>query len=120
MNSKPDNSDWMYQFSNFTLQLNYLSNALKEKLPPTDTRLRPDQRALEDGETDLAIKEKHRLEESQRARRREMEKNKQEHVPLYFEKRSIEETKEVIFQMNGRYWEDRDKRDWSKSVNIFD
>lgn len=67
---KPESSDWMYQFSYFTLQLNYLPDTLKEKLPPTDSRLRPDQRALEMGETDLAIKEKHRLEEAQRARRR--------------------------------------------------
>ena len=42
MNPKPENSDWMYQFSYFTLQLNYLSDALREKLPPTDSRLRPD------------------------------------------------------------------------------
>jgi len=44
--------------------LNYLSDGLKEKLPPTDSRLRPDQRALENGETELAIREKHRLEEA--------------------------------------------------------
>lgn len=50
-----------------------LSDALKEKLPPSDSRLRPDQRALEMGDTDTAIKEKHRLEENQRARRRKLQ-----------------------------------------------
>jgi hypothetical protein len=36
---------------------------MKEQLPPTDSRLRPDQRALENGEFDKASAEKHRLEE---------------------------------------------------------
>jgi len=39
---KPENSDIMYHFSWFTLQLNYLPDSLREKLPPTDSRLRPD------------------------------------------------------------------------------
>lgn len=42
-------------------------------LPITDSRFRPDQRALEFGDEDLAGDEKHRLEEKQRARRRQME-----------------------------------------------
>ena len=54
----------MYQYSLFTLQLNYLPDTLRSKLPPTDSRLRPDQRALECGDTELAVKEKHRLEEA--------------------------------------------------------
>lgn len=39
---------------------------LKEKLPPTDSRLRPDQRHLENGEFDAANSEKLRLEQKQR------------------------------------------------------
>ena len=53
----------MYNFSSFTMQLNLLPETLAEKIAPTDSRLRPDQRALENGNTELAIKEKHRLEE---------------------------------------------------------
>eukprot|EP00347_Sterkiella_histriomuscorum_P000861 403374240 len=117
---KPEKSDWMYQYGHFTLQLNYLNDALQEKLPPTDSRLRPDQRALENGETELAIKEKHRLEEAQRARRRQMDKDKFHYEPFYFEKKLIEATGETIFQINGKYWEDRDKKDWSKLVRIFE
>jgi hypothetical protein len=67
---KPDNHEFMYGFSAFTLQLNYLPDTLRDKLPPTDSRFRPDQRALEQGDTEKAIKEKHRLEEEQRERRR--------------------------------------------------
>lgn len=39
---------------------------MKEKLPPTDSRLRPDQRHLENGEYDKANAEKLRLETRQR------------------------------------------------------
>lgn len=38
----------------------------QEKLPPTDSRLRPDQRSLENGEYDKANSEKLRLEQRQR------------------------------------------------------
>lgn len=38
----------------------------KEKLPPTDSRLRPDQRHLENGEYEKANEEKQRLERRQR------------------------------------------------------
>ena len=120
MNAKPENSDWMYQFSLFTLQLNYLPDSLRDKLPPTDSRFRPDQRALENGDTDLAVREKHRLEEAQRARRRENEKNKIPHVPVYFEKRPTEADGEIIFQSNGKYWEDRMNRNWVNLIRIFD
>lgn len=64
MRPRPEGSDHMYHFSNFGLQLNYLTDALKERLPPTDSRLRPDQRAMENGDMDLANREKHRLEEA--------------------------------------------------------
>lgn len=41
-------------------------HGLKEKLPPTDSRLRPDQRHLENGEYEKANLEKQRLEKRQR------------------------------------------------------
>ena len=41
-------------------------DGLKENLPPTDSRLRPDQRHLENGEYDKANLEKQRLEKRQR------------------------------------------------------
>jgi len=43
--------------------LNYLPDSLRPKLPPTDSRFRPDQRAWEQGNSDLATDEKNRLEE---------------------------------------------------------
>jgi hypothetical protein len=42
---------------------------------PTDSRRRPDQRALEEGNYELAKEEKLRLEDNQRKRRKQMEEN---------------------------------------------
>lgn len=85
-NPKPAEADFYYQFSLFTLQLNHLSESLRERLPPTDARFRPDQRAMEDGDLERAAREKERLEEAQRARRKEIEDNGTEYVPKYFDK----------------------------------
>ena len=66
--------DWqrIYQFSEFTLQLNNINDVLRKKLPPTDTRFRPDQRSLENGDLQEANDEKRRLEEKQRRRMNRM------------------------------------------------
>ena len=46
---------------------------MEEGLAPTDSRLRPDQRLMEEGKWDDANDEKLRLEEKQRAARRQRE-----------------------------------------------
>lgn len=53
--------EWYYYFPKFTLQTNHLNQDLLMKIPATDSRLRPDQRALEIGNFDLATTEKLRL-----------------------------------------------------------
>ncbi|KAK9036531.1 hypothetical protein V6N11_078527 [Hibiscus sabdariffa] len=55
-----------YNLTAFAITLNELTPELQEKLPPTDSRLRPDQRGLENGEFDKANAEKQRLEKRQR------------------------------------------------------
>lgn len=62
-NPLPENSEWNQNFTRMTLQLNHIPEQLQSQLPPTDVRLRPDQRALENGDLDRAASEKHRLEE---------------------------------------------------------
>jgi hypothetical protein len=81
----PANWDKQYGMTQHSLQLNYLPSWLRGKLPPTDSRLRPDQRALEHGDFSKASDEKNRLEVKQRAERKYMETNKVEHIPKYFE-----------------------------------
>ncbi|KAG0230016.1 hypothetical protein BGW42_001179 [Actinomortierella wolfii] len=59
-----------FNLTPFAMTLNDCPESLKPYLCPTDCRLRPDQRAMEKGEFDLANTEKQRLEEKQRAKRR--------------------------------------------------
>jgi oxysterol-binding protein 1 len=66
----PDNYEYMYGYTRHTLQFNYLTDSLAAKIAPTDSRLRPDQRALENGDFKFAASEKNRLEEKQRAVRK--------------------------------------------------
>lgn len=65
----PANSKKYFNMNYFALQMNLISDDLAKKLPPTDARLRPDLRAWENGDFDLATKEKDRLENNQRQRR---------------------------------------------------
>ena len=69
----PEKVDWMYGMSKFALQANYFPKRLHNIVAPTDTRRRPDQRALENGNIPLAISEKERLENKQRAMRKYLE-----------------------------------------------
>lgn len=66
----PNNKEWMYNFTKFAVNLNNCPDKLKDKLPPTDSRLRPDQLAHEQGDFDFATQEKLRLEEKQRTARK--------------------------------------------------
>jgi len=83
-NEYHEKCSFMYGMSNFTLQLNYFPSWLQEKVAPTDTRRRPDQRYLENGDYIMAAKEKERLEIKQRADRKYREENGIDHVPSYF------------------------------------
>ncbi|KAF2430867.1 oxysterol-binding protein [Tothia fuscella] len=96
-----------FNLTPFVLTLNALPDSLRPHLAPTDTRLRPDQRAMEDGEYDFAATEKNRVEEKQRARRRVREQMGEEFVPRWFEKSVCETTGEEFWRFNGGYWRER-------------
>lgn len=81
----PEKHEYMYGLTHFALQMNYFPNFLQNVVAPTDTRRRPDQRHLENGDMISAAKEKERLEVKQRTVRKWKEKNKIEHKPVYFE-----------------------------------
>lgn len=80
----PENTELMYGMSHFSLQLNYFPKRLHNVVAPTDTRRRPDQRALENGDMKTAAFEKNRLENRQRTYRRYMAGVGKEHMPRYF------------------------------------
>ncbi|PTU22214.1 hypothetical protein P175DRAFT_0509037 [Aspergillus ochraceoroseus IBT 24754] len=104
-----------FNLTPFVITLNALTDSLRPHLPPTDTRLRPDQRAMEEGEYDLAATEKHRVEEKQRAKRRERETNGEEYRPKWFSKAQCAVTGEEYWAHTGDYWGCREKTDWSNS-----
>ncbi|XP_057421126.1 oxysterol-binding protein-related protein 1C-like isoform X2 [Lotus japonicus] len=101
-----------YNLTQFATTLNEITPGLKEKLPPTDSRLRPDQRCLENGEYEMANSEKLRLEQRQRQARKMQEKGWQ---PRWFAKEKGSNTYRYV----GGYWEAREKGSWESCPDIF-
>ncbi|KAL6901672.1 Oxysterol-binding domain-containing protein [Trichoderma evansii] len=98
-----------FNLTPFVLTFNHIDDKLKPWIAPTDSRLRPDQRAMEEGEYDFAATEKNRLEENQRARRRQRESAGEEFAPAWFTKATCETTGEEYWKFNGKYWTQREK-----------
>ncbi|XP_073416978.1 oxysterol-binding protein 1-like [Dendrobates tinctorius] len=121
----PKNAEYMYYFSELALTL----NAPEEGVAPTDSRLRPDQRLMENGNWDEANVEKQRLEEKQRTarRRREAEREKvgdddspvDSYKPLWFDRKMDPVSKEITHIYRGTYWEAKEKQHWSACPDIF-
>ncbi|KAF8939276.1 hypothetical protein BGZ47_008232 [Haplosporangium gracile] len=79
-----------FNLTPFAMTLNDCPDELKKHLCPTDSRLRPDQRAMENGDFDVANTEKQRLEEKQRAKRRLLPAGK-EHQPRWFKRNAADD-----------------------------
>ncbi|KAK5685103.1 hypothetical protein LTS10_003179 [Elasticomyces elasticus] len=97
-----------FNLTPFAVTLNDIPDRLRPFLAPTDTRLRPDQRAMELGEYDFAAVEKNRVEESQRARRRTREAKGEEFVPKWFQKAKHPVTGEEYWDFRHEYWKVRE------------
>lgn len=69
-NEMPAEAEKYYGFTYFAMSLNEITKDIEGKLPHTDTRLRPDQRAFEEGDVDRAEELKQKLEGLQRERRK--------------------------------------------------
>ncbi|XP_018353294.1 PREDICTED: oxysterol-binding protein 1 isoform X4 [Trachymyrmex septentrionalis] len=120
-----DDSEKYYSFTELACQL----NEPEEGIAPTDSRLRPDQRLMEDGRWDEANAEKLRLEEKQRATRRAREHDSENataqglsyetYEPLWFKKKQDPYTDSRCFVYNGEYWDHKSRGDWSRCPNIF-
>ncbi|XP_077954717.1 oxysterol-binding protein-related protein 1 isoform X3 [Gasterosteus aculeatus] len=72
---RPGNSAQFYAFSTFAMHLNEQDKSTEEVAPATDSRFRPDIRAMENGDIDFASSEKKRLEEKQRMARKNRSKS---------------------------------------------
>ncbi|KAK1313648.1 Oxysterol-binding protein-related protein 1D [Acorus calamus] len=101
-----------YNLTPFAISLNELTPGLLEKLPPTDSRLRPDQRHLENGEYELANVEKLRLEQTQRQARKLQERGWK---PRWFSR----DKEDDCYRYVGGYWEAREEKKWDGIPDIF-
>ncbi|GMH26638.1 hypothetical protein Nepgr_028481 [Nepenthes gracilis] len=99
---KPPSNLTQYNLTSFAITLNEMTPGLQEKLPPTDSRLRPDQRHLENGEYEKANAEKLRLEKRQRMSRKLQENGWR---PRWFEKQG----ENGPYRYIGGYWQAREQ-----------
>ena len=111
-----------YGFTTFAASLNEITLHEQGRIAPTDSRLRQDQRALEDGDCDAAESMKAKEEEAQRERRRTMDSEGVEWSPSWFTKLEAVEGEEVWMPKTGKdsYWEARAKGDWHAARRIFE
>ncbi|KAJ3618524.1 hypothetical protein MTP99_006502 [Tenebrio molitor] len=117
--------DASYGFTLLAAQL----NEMEEGVAPTDSRLRPDQRLMEEGQWEAANTEKVRLEEKQRATRRRRESEAEgaaqegrpyeQYRPVWFEQMTDEENDVVVHVYKGHYWECKEKQMWDRCPDIF-
>ncbi|KAJ5116451.1 hypothetical protein N7456_000799 [Penicillium angulare] len=112
-----------YGLTSFAATLNEITSIEDSHLPPTDSRLRPDQRALEEGDLDRAEEVKVQLEEGQRARRREMEAAGENWTPRWFTRVNEDSDGETAWRLKGGkdgYWEERTRGNWSNVIPVFE
>ncbi|ELK12591.1 Oxysterol-binding protein-related protein 3 [Pteropus alecto] len=108
-NPMPKGYEQYYGFTQFALELNDIDPLCVSSLPPTDTRFRPDQRFLEEGNLEEAETQKQRIEQLQRERRRVLEESSVEHQPRFFRK-----SDDDSWVSNGTYLELRKDLGFSK------
>ena len=108
-----------YIIPQYSCNLNYMTDKLKEVLPKTDTRFRPDQKEYEEGSTEKSQGIKKTIEEMQVYKQELLDKSKKEYMPTYFENEYNEESKDFVFMYKGGYWEARANKKY-KLKDIFD
>uniref|UniRef100_A0A671YTH0 Oxysterol-binding protein n=1 Tax=Sparus aurata TaxID=8175 RepID=A0A671YTH0_SPAAU len=102
---RPDNSAKFYAFSTFAMHLNELEKSMEGVIPLTDSRLRPDIRAMENGDIDLASAEKKRLEEKQRMARKNRTKSSEDWKTRWFQQGPNPHNKAQDWLYLKGYWE---------------
>lgn len=112
----------MYNMTLLAVQL----NEPEEGVAPTDSRLRPDQRLMEDGKWDEANQVKGFLEEKQRKVRRRREETATNtdagvaYAPTWFKLQNDPITNNPVHIYAEDYWQCKKAQDWSKCPEIFD
>jgi oxysterol-binding protein 1 len=101
----PENSAQMHGFTTFACILN---QPLDYSVPRCDSRLRPDQRAMESGDFETANVLKQTIEERQRADRRAREANGEHWTPRWFNVMRNDSAKRDLWTYTGSYWSVRE------------
>ncbi|XP_058133542.1 oxysterol-binding protein-related protein 1 isoform X2 [Dasypus novemcinctus] len=102
---RPPNSTQMYNFTSFAMVLNEVDKEMESVIPKTDCRLRPDIRAMENGEIDQASEEKKRLEEKQRAARKNRSKSEEDWKTRWFHQGPNPYNGAQDWLYSGSYWD---------------
>ena len=108
-----------FNLTAFAVTLNGLDDNLKKWIAPTDTRLRPDQRDMEEGNYDRAADEKHRVEVKQRQARKRREEKGETYTPNWFTKKKHPVTGDMFWDYNGKYWPERKNHNLANAGDIF-
>ncbi|KAK9811536.1 hypothetical protein WJX72_005524 [[Myrmecia] bisecta] len=124
-----EDADMQYNLTRFAITLNNPVERLLRQLPPTDSRFRTDQRALEVGDLDRATPEKLRLEEKQRETRKKGKAAGHKYMPKWFTLRvagqddplvrTMDKRGESVWVFTGDYWACRETGDWSRCPDIY-
>ncbi|GEQ66552.1 hypothetical protein JCM33374_g215 [Metschnikowia sp. JCM 33374] len=106
-----------FGFTKYAGSLNKITTIEKGKLPPTDSRFRPDMQAYENGNVKEAEALKQEVEEGQRLRRKTYEDSGRKYEPLFFKQVGGDpekpDTGEWLYKSGGlSYWERRKTQNW--------
>ncbi|CAD7699553.1 unnamed protein product [Ostreobium quekettii] len=124
----PEDSEEQYYMTRMAITLNDPGDGVLSQVAGTDSRLRPDVRALENGDADLATSEKLRLEEKQRRTRKAKKEAGKVHSPMWFQKRGGGEPELVrgvghkgpmVWAFGGEYWGHRQTCEWPELQDIY-
>lgn len=116
VNGKPEDSSRYYAFTKFTIQLN---DPEYDVCCQTDCRIRTDIRLLECGKIDASANEKHRLEERQRASRRQRDLTGEAWSPRWFVPKEDTDSGTFCYMYKGGYWKARLKGQYPDSPYIY-
>ncbi|RKF72608.1 Oxysterol-binding protein-related protein 3 [Golovinomyces cichoracearum] len=111
-----------YGLTRFSVSLNEITQIEEGRIPITDCRLRPDQRAVENGDLDEAERLKESLEENQRMRRKKMEEVGEVWRPRWFSHVDGGDEGEEVWKIKSgkeSYWEERNQGTWTGIKDIF-
>jgi len=121
----PPEYDEMYNMTQLAIQL----NEPEPGVAPTDSRLRPDQRLMEEGDWEEANRVKSLLEDIQRKKRRRQEAEAElvteagkafpKYEPIWFKKEIDEITGNPVHKYKGEYWNCKKSAEWSRCPDIF-